>query len=1063
MKTFKHLVALLLLLIISAKANASYYGILEGTTLTYYYGAPPSNASIVFELYQHYTEPPEPRYVYYWVPADWDEEPLYALREQTRKIVLDESVANASATFVYDIFETPDLFYGMEHVTQIEGLEYLSSSDIKYTNCYIFAGCSSLTTLDLSSFDTSKVTDMHGMFSGCRSLTTLDLSNFDTSKVTDMSNMFKDCSDLNNIDLSSFYTDHVKNMSGMFQNCSNLTTLNLCTFLISSDVNISNMFKDCSNLTTIYYHNSWAQLSSDDVFEGCVSLVGGTGMTYNPDKTSGIYADNNGYLTYRQSPEPYTSYKNGTLTFCNDLFWDAHIGTYSLNEGLDIPGWVADHAADITKVVFNDEFSNVLPTTTRYWFYSMSKLRQITGLQNLNTSEVTDMGHMFQGCTSLINLHTENFDTGNVADMEGMFQDCSSITYFDLSNFSTDNLELTKFMFKGCSAMTTLDIIHLHTQNVIDMQGMFEDCTQLKNIDVTFLKTGNVTNMSNMFKNCLNVNSLFISNFKTDHVTDMKGMFYNCATLTSLDLSSFETGNVTNMNGMFYGCSNLTSLDVSGFDISSVTDMSNMFNKCNKLETIYASSDWSLTGAYASDMFLNCNSLKGGLGTVYNSAHVDLNYARIDGGTLSPGYFTEAIPTPYAVLKDGVLTFYYDSMKRVRQSTGTVYNVSNDNYPEWWDWGSRDITGIVISSSFAKARPTSTSRWFSNMLDLENIEGIDNLNTSTVTDMSYMFENCEKLTSLDLSHHDKSKVADTKYMFSNCSGLTYLNFGYIESSNLKDMSGMFQNCSSLTNLDLSRLSPRSVEDMNSMFENCESLESLNLSNFNTQAVTDMSYMFSGCTHLQEITFSPIIDTQNVLNMAYMFNDCQSLKEINVSRFNTGNVRIMYYMFCGCSSLAELDLSNFGTDYCTSMEGMFSGCGRLRTLDLTNFDTRRVTSMEQMFQNCGNMKTIYVGTNWSTNSISLSDEMFYGCTSLRGGMGTIYDPNNIGAWYAHIDGGVDNPGYFSDRAAIPTSLEKVYDEKETWSFTPDGIQHKTPHRGLNIETLKNGRVIKRMRK
>jgi surface protein len=89
----------------------------------------------------------------------------------------------------------------------------------------MFLGCRNLTTLDLSSFNTSNVTDMNGMFQYCESLTTLDLSNFDTSKVTNMSGMFYACKSLTTLDLSNFNTSKVTNMLDMSSFCNNLIML----------------------------------------------------------------------------------------------------------------------------------------------------------------------------------------------------------------------------------------------------------------------------------------------------------------------------------------------------------------------------------------------------------------------------------------------------------------------------------------------------------------------------------------------------------------------------------------------------------------------------------------------------------------------------------------------------------------------------------------------------------------------------------------------------------------------------------------------------------------------
>jgi surface protein len=139
---------------------------------------------------------------------------------------------------------------------------------------YMFYGCSSLTNLDLNSFNTSNVTDMHLMFHGCSSLTNLDLSSFDTSKVTSMDDIFGGCSSLTNLDLSNFDTSKVTNMSGMFESCSNLTNLDLSSFNTSNVTYMQYMFYGCSSLTNLDLgsFDTSKVTSFKEMFSGCTNL-----------------------------------------------------------------------------------------------------------------------------------------------------------------------------------------------------------------------------------------------------------------------------------------------------------------------------------------------------------------------------------------------------------------------------------------------------------------------------------------------------------------------------------------------------------------------------------------------------------------------------------------------------------------------------------------------------------------------------------------------------------------------------------------------------------------------
>ena len=169
------------------------------------------------------------------------------------------------------------------------------------------------------------------------------------------------------------------------------------------------------------------------------------------------------------------------------------------------------------------------------------------------------------------------------------------------------------------------------------MGAMFSG-SQATTLDVSNFDTSKVTNMGSMFSNS-QATTLDVSNFDTSNVTNMYGMFFG-SKVTALDLNSFDTSKVTNMTQMFDG-SQVTILDLSSFDTSNVTNMSYMFQRANNLNTIYVSNKFNIDKVTQdSNMFYNCTNLVGGAGTKYGSTKIDKTYARIDGGTSSPGYFT---------------------------------------------------------------------------------------------------------------------------------------------------------------------------------------------------------------------------------------------------------------------------------------------------------------------------------------------------------------------------------------------------------------------------------------
>ena len=211
-------------------------------------------------------------------------------------------------------------------------------------------------------------------------------------------------------------------------------------------------------------------------------------------------------------------------------------------------------------------------------------------LSKFNNSQVTDMSYMFKDCKKLSSLNLNNFNTSQVTNMSGMFNNCYGLTSIDLSDFDTHNVTNMNSMFSGSYALTTLDLSNFNTSRVTDMGAMFSGCNGLKSLNVSKFDTSQVTNMSSMFSNCLALPSINVSNFNTGNVTNMSSMFNSCRTLPSINVNNFNTSKVTDMSSMFAVCSGLISLNLSNFDTSKVTRIYEMFKSCSQLQILDISS-----------------------------------------------------------------------------------------------------------------------------------------------------------------------------------------------------------------------------------------------------------------------------------------------------------------------------------------------------------------------------------------------------------------------------------------------------------------------------------------
>ena len=204
--------------------------------------------------------------------------------------------------------------------------------------------------------------------------------------------------------------------------------------------------------------------------------------------------------------------------------------TYDVSEAQDgsVMSYLVPNEEDTTKytLYINSDGKVLANENSSSLFSEFTRLQEIENIEYLDTSNVTNMSHMFSSCSRITTLDVSNFDTSKVTNMRAVFANCNILTTLDLSNFNTSNITNISHMFSGCVSLTTLDLSNFNTSNVTDMNSMFSDCSSLT--------------------------TLGISNFNTSNVINMAYMFYGCSNLTMLDVSNFNTSNVINMNSMFF-------------------------------------------------------------------------------------------------------------------------------------------------------------------------------------------------------------------------------------------------------------------------------------------------------------------------------------------------------------------------------------------------------------------------------------------------------------------------------------------------------------------------------
>lgn len=389
------------------------------------------------------------------------------------------------------------------------------------------------------------------------------------------------------------------------------------------------------------------------------------------------------------------------------------------------------------------------------------------------------------------------------------------------------------------------------------------------------------------------------------------------------------------------------------------------------------------------------------------------------------------------------LTFYYDDQKSTRP--GTKYDLNTGNTePGWYKDHISDIQRVDFDESFKDARPTSTYRWFS-CFNLTELVRLSYLNTSEVTDMSYMFCGC-KLSTLNLIYFDTSKVTNMEYMFSSCSKLINVNVSSFNTSKVTNMTRMFNWCTELTYLNLASFNTNKISDLGfvDMFFYCSKLQTIYVSSdwrdIGCSMFQECNQLVGGeGTHYEERKWGskfarvdggdskPGYFTQIPSGYAVFangtltfYNDGKmSMKEgekylLNVavdmpvwcrekgiekvvfdSSFAESRPVSTYGWFNDCVNLTEFEgMQYLNTSKVTNMDTMFSGCGLLTSIDLSYFDTQKVTSMRCMFLSCVSLQSLNL-QSFNTSNVTNMTGMFQGCAELvKIYVGTGWNTSNV---------------------------------------------------------------------
>ena len=390
---------------------------------------------------------------------------------------------------------------------------WLISSGATWTSLQeMFLNCSSLETLDVYNWDTSKVSTMYSTWQGCGKLVNFNISpNWDTARCGSFYFTFAYCYALLSLDLRNWDSGWTTSCYYTFGSCTSMLTLNIDNWggsIYCSD--FDGMVADCNLLTTFTATAPWSTANYTwfpRMFQHCWALISVDLSSWDVSRVE----DFNEMFEYCYA-----------LTTVDLSTWTFALGDYTY---LD---WMFDDCHSLTTIDLST------------WNFS---------------SGFFGMSNFFRDCWVLPNsviISINNWDVSNVEWMSLMFYNCASLTSVDLDGWTTTSLEYTDQMFVGCSALHSISVSTWDMSNVFEFGHMFAGCVALPSINLGNWVTTSVYDYSSMFSSCYLLGWVHNDSWNTIAGRDFSGMFSGCEVLTCF--TTINTTLATDTSSMFGGC-----------------------------------------------------------------------------------------------------------------------------------------------------------------------------------------------------------------------------------------------------------------------------------------------------------------------------------------------------------------------------------------------------------------------------------------------------------------------------------------------------------------------------
>lgn len=441
------------------------------------------------------------------------------------------SIKTATFHNQYTPYLFSNWFRGCSSLVSVQGTDRLNWSNCNSASA-MFSGCSSLQSVDVSTFQPDQVRNFGSMFYGCSSLETLDVSNWNTSQGVVFSSMFMNCTALKSLDVSGFDVQQAGSLSALFRNCSSLSQLNVADWNVSSCSDFSGLFSGCSALQSLDV-SKWDTSSATTLFMlflDCTSLQIQGLENWKVDQVTTMNRTFNGVQNEELPLNSWNTSNNTSLEWC--------FGNVASNT-IDVTDW------DVSKV------------TTMASMCAMAQSLETLDVSRWQTDSLTTLEDAFRYASTLKTLDVSNWNTGKVNSLYQSFQYCSALQSLDVADWDTSSCTTLYCTFNGCTALQSIHPASWNTQAVTNMRWTFGSCSSLPDLDVSGWKTEAVQRMDHLFYDMAALESLDLSGagcWNTRSVSDLQAMFLEDPKLSQVSLSqdfSFQGQAPQNLQAIF--------------------------------------------------------------------------------------------------------------------------------------------------------------------------------------------------------------------------------------------------------------------------------------------------------------------------------------------------------------------------------------------------------------------------------------------------------------------------------------------------------------------------------